>query len=148
MPLEGEALVSVGIRFRSPVLILSSHRLLRICESSINILWNLLQRASFHPDLDFLPAPYHRINRYLGSEFPQILAKANVEYQQANLTVPGLSIPPLNFFLGNRLLPPAIVSSTFDPLPGQEPYSLVFDITGDVAYDRPEKVGYILIYHV
>lgn len=59
---------------------------------------------------------------YLGSEFPQILAKANVEYQQANLTVP------------------ATVSSTFDPPPGQEPYSLVFDLTGDVAYDRPEKV--------
>jgi hypothetical protein len=59
---------------------------------------------------------------YLGSEFPQILAKDNVEYQQANLTVT------------------AIVSSSFDPPPGQEPYSLVFDCTGDVAYDRPEKV--------
>ncbi|KAH9001467.1 NAD-P-binding protein [Lactarius akahatsu] len=44
---------------------------------------------------------------YLGSEFPQILGKPNVEYQQANLTVP------------------AIVSSTFDPPPEQEPYSIV-----------------------
>jgi hypothetical protein len=33
------------------------------------------------------------MNRYLGSEFPQILAKDNVEYQQANLTVTGLFIP-------------------------------------------------------
>ena len=37
------------------------------------------------------------MNRYIGSEFPQILAKGNVEYQQANLTVPGL------FLLSNRL---------------------------------------------
>lgn len=86
------------------------------------------------------------MNRYLGSEFPQILSKDNVEYQQANLTVPGLFIPLKLFFWGNSLffiLPPAIVSSSFDPPPGQEPYSLVFDCTGDVAYDRPEKVGYI-----
>jgi len=59
---------------------------------------------------------------YLGPEFPQLLAKDNVEYKQANLTVP------------------AIVSSAFDPPSGQEPYSLVFDLTGDVAHDRPEKV--------
>jgi len=59
---------------------------------------------------------------YLGPEFPQILSKDNVEYKQANLTVP------------------AIVSSAFDPPAGQEPYSLVFDLTGDVAHDRPEKV--------
>ncbi|KAI0306760.1 NAD-P-binding protein [Multifurca ochricompacta] len=59
---------------------------------------------------------------YLGSEFPQVLAKDNVEYKQANLTVS------------------SIVSSAFDPPAGQEPYSLVFDLTGDVAYDRPEKV--------
>jgi hypothetical protein len=39
------------------------------------------------------------------------------------------------------MLPPAIVSSAFDPPAGQEPYSLVFDLTGDVAHDRPEKVG-------
>jgi len=36
--------------------------------------------------------------------------------------------------------PPAIVSSAFDPPDGQEPYSIVFDLTGDVAHDRPEKV--------
>ncbi|KAI9452322.1 NAD-P-binding protein [Russula earlei] len=46
----------------------------------------------------------------------------NVEYKQANLTVP------------------AIVSSSFDPPFGQEPYSLVFDLTGDVAHDRSEVV--------
>jgi len=59
---------------------------------------------------------------YLGPDFPQILAKDNVEYKQANLAVP------------------AIVSSAFDPPAGQEPYSLVFDLTGDIAQDRPEKV--------
>jgi hypothetical protein len=31
------------------------------------------------------------MHRYLGPEFPRILAKENVEYRQANLTVPGLS---------------------------------------------------------
>jgi len=59
---------------------------------------------------------------YLGPEFPQVLAKGNVEYKQANLTVP------------------LIVSSAFDPPDGEEPYSIVFDLTGDVAHDRPEKV--------
>jgi len=59
---------------------------------------------------------------YLGPEFPQIISKKNVEYKQANLTVP------------------AIVSSAFDPPDGQEPYSIVFDLTGDIAHDRPEKV--------
>ena len=88
------------------------------------------------------------MNRYLGSEFPQILEKDNVEYQQANLTVPGLFITS-NCLFANSLLPPATVSSSFDPPSGQEPYSLVFDFTGDVAYDRPEKVGYVfLISHM
>ncbi|KAI0282177.1 NAD-P-binding protein [Russula aff. rugulosa BPL654] len=59
---------------------------------------------------------------YIGPEFPRILANDNVEYRQANLTVP------------------AIVSSAFDPPAGQDPYSLVFDLTGEVAHDRPEKV--------
>ena len=34
----------------------------------------------------------------------------------------------------------AIVSAAFDPPAGQDPYSLVFDLTGEVAHDRPEKV--------
>ncbi|KAI0273821.1 NAD-P-binding protein [Gloeopeniophorella convolvens] len=59
---------------------------------------------------------------YLGSEFTQVLAKDNVEYKQANLTIP------------------AIVSSAFEPPTGQEPYSLVFDLTGEVAYDRADAV--------
>jgi hypothetical protein len=40
------------------------------------------------------------------------------------------------------MLLPAIVSSAFDPPAGQDPYSLVFDLTGDVAHDRPEKVRF------
>jgi hypothetical protein len=40
------------------------------------------------------------------------------------------------------MLLPAIVSSAFDPPAGQDPYSLVFDLTGEVAHDRPEKVRF------
>jgi hypothetical protein len=36
--------------------------------------------------------------------------------------------------------PLAIVSSAFDPPDGQEPFSLVFGLTGDIAYDRPDMV--------
>jgi hypothetical protein len=81
------------------------------------------------------------MNRYLGPEFPQILLKDNVEYKQANLTVPGWLTRFFPFFLASIILPPAVVSSTFDPPDGQEPYSLVFDLTGDVVHDRPEKVS-------
>jgi hypothetical protein len=82
------------------------------------------------------------MNRYLGPEFPQIISKDNVEYKQANLTVPGWFMPffPFFFFWTCLTLPAAIVSSAFDPPDGQEPYSIVFDLTGDVAHDRPEKV--------
>jgi len=59
---------------------------------------------------------------YIGAEFPQVLAKPNVEYRQANLTVP------------------ATVASCFDPPEGQDPYSYVFDFSGEVQWDRPEKV--------
>jgi hypothetical protein len=41
---------------------------------------------------------------------------------------------------------PAIVSSTFDPPAGQDPYSLVFDLTGEVAHDRPEKVRLLIVF--
>lgn len=87
------------------------------------------------------------MNRYLGPEFPQVLSKDNVEYKQANLTVPGWFTPFLLFFFWTCLMsPPAIVSSAFDPPDGQEPYSIVFDLTGDVAYGRPEKVGSSLVF--
>ncbi|KAI0048212.1 NAD-P-binding protein [Auriscalpium vulgare] len=59
---------------------------------------------------------------YIGLEFPKILAKDNVEYKQANLTVA------------------ATVTAVFDPPEGQAPYTFVFDLSGDVAYDRPEQV--------
>jgi hypothetical protein len=39
----------------------------------------------------------------------------------------------------------AIVSSAFDPPAGQDPYSLVFDLTGDIAHDRPEKVRFSIV---
>jgi hypothetical protein len=88
------------------------------------------------------------MHRYLGSEFPRILAKENVEYRQANLTVPGLSTSFLlpSFSLTSPMLLPAIVSSAFDPPAGQDPYSLVFDLTGEVAHDRPEKVRLSIVF--
>ncbi|KAH9951280.1 hypothetical protein B0H21DRAFT_684947 [Amylocystis lapponica] len=59
---------------------------------------------------------------YIGAEFPKVLAKPNVEYRQANLTVP------------------ATVASCFDPPEGQDPYTYVFDFSGEIQWDRPEKV--------
>jgi len=59
---------------------------------------------------------------YLGAEFPKVLEKPNVEYRQANLTVP------------------ATVASCFEPSEGQEPFSYVFDLTGEVQWDRSEEV--------
>ncbi|KAJ3556532.1 hypothetical protein NM688_g1975 [Phlebia brevispora] len=59
---------------------------------------------------------------YLGAEFPKILQNTNVEYRQANLTIP------------------SAVSSCFDPSEGQEPYSYVFDLTGEILWSRPEQV--------
>jgi hypothetical protein len=85
------------------------------------------------------------MHRYLGPEFPRVLAKDNVEYRQANLTVPSLctSFSPLPSI---PMLLPAIVSSAFDPPAGQDPYSLVFDLTGEVAHDRPEKVRFLTVF--
>ena len=34
----------------------------------------------------------------------------------------------------------AIVESTFDPPEGQAPYSYVFDLSGEIRWDRPEQV--------
>ncbi|KAL4250390.1 hypothetical protein ABKN59_003342 [Abortiporus biennis] len=59
---------------------------------------------------------------YIGAEFPQVLQKPNVEYRQANLTIP------------------ATVKTCFDPPEGQEPYTYVFDFTGEIQWDRPEKI--------
>ncbi|KZT26497.1 hypothetical protein NEOLEDRAFT_1177498 [Neolentinus lepideus HHB14362 ss-1] len=59
---------------------------------------------------------------YLGAEFPKVLEKPEVEYRQANLTVP------------------SIVEGCFNPLEGQEPFSYVFDLTGEARNDRPEEV--------
>jgi len=43
------------------------------------------------------------MNRYLGPDFPQILSKDNVEYKQANLTVPGsLTSFPFYFILFDK----------------------------------------------
>ncbi|KAH8108153.1 hypothetical protein BXZ70DRAFT_997648 [Cristinia sonorae] len=59
---------------------------------------------------------------YLGAEFPKVLEKPNVEYRQANLTVP------------------ATVASCFEPSEGQGPFDYVFDLTGEVQWDRPEEI--------
>jgi len=59
---------------------------------------------------------------YLGAEFPKVVAKPNVEYLQANLTVA------------------ATVSSVFDPPEGLAPFSYVFDLTGELRWDRPAEV--------
>jgi hypothetical protein len=57
---------------------------------------------------------------YLGAEFPQVLTKPQVDYKQANLTVP------------------SIVQSIFDSPEGQ--YDYVFDLTGEIRYDRTEMI--------
>ncbi|KAF8350872.1 NAD-P-binding protein [Amanita rubescens] len=59
---------------------------------------------------------------YIGSEFPKILKKSQVEYRQANLTVP------------------AVVSAAFEPLKDHPPFDYVFDFTGEVIHDRAEPI--------
>ncbi|ESK85966.1 nad dependent epimerase dehydratase family protein [Moniliophthora roreri MCA 2997] len=59
---------------------------------------------------------------YLGAEFSKLLEKPEIEYKQANLTVP------------------AIVHSMFDPPEGQPPYDYVFDLTGEVRPDRTDMI--------
>jgi len=59
---------------------------------------------------------------YLGAEFKEIVKNPIIEYKQANLTVA------------------SIVTTSFDPPVGQEPYSYVFDLTGEIRWDRPEQV--------
>ncbi|KAF7359382.1 NAD dependent epimerase dehydratase family protein [Mycena sanguinolenta] len=59
---------------------------------------------------------------YIGAEFPKLLKKPQLQYRQANLTVP------------------ATIASCFDPPEGQSPYDYVFDFTGEVAFDRTEMI--------
>ncbi|KAG8217295.1 hypothetical protein J3R82DRAFT_5390 [Butyriboletus roseoflavus] len=67
---------------------------------------------------------------YLGAEFPNVLSQPDVEYRQANLTVP------------------IAVASSFDPPPGRAPYSYVFDLTGEVNHDRGEVIAIKLTFTV
>ncbi|KAB5594850.1 NAD-dependent epimerase/dehydratase family protein [Ceratobasidium theobromae] len=59
---------------------------------------------------------------YLGSGVRRALENPIVQYQQANLKLP------------------AVVSKMFDPPEGQEPYSYVFDCTGELSYMREDPV--------
>ncbi|KAF7338641.1 NAD dependent epimerase dehydratase family protein [Mycena venus] len=59
---------------------------------------------------------------YIGAEFPKLLKKPQLQYRQANLTVP------------------ATIASCFDPPEGQSAYDYVFDFTGEVAFDRTEMI--------
>ncbi|KAG2115193.1 uncharacterized protein F5147DRAFT_676559 [Suillus discolor] len=67
---------------------------------------------------------------YLGAEFPKVLAQPDVEYRQANLTIP------------------SVVASAFDPPPGKAPYSYVFDLTGEISHDRSEVIAIKLTFNV
>jgi hypothetical protein len=78
---------------------------------------------------------------YLGAEFKEVVKNPIIEYKQANLTVACTPFQPA-FSQRNSRFPPklAIVESTFDPPEGQEPYSYVFDLSGEIRWDRPEQV--------
>ncbi|KAI6129162.1 hypothetical protein EV401DRAFT_2224860 [Pisolithus croceorrhizus] len=67
---------------------------------------------------------------YLGPEFPKVLARPEVEYRQANLTVP------------------TAVASAFDPPTGRAPYTYVFDLTGEVNHDRGEVIAIKMTFTV
>jgi hypothetical protein len=64
----------------------------------------------------------HPPTTYIGSEFPKILEKPQVQYRQANLTNP------------------AVISDVFEPQEGNAPFDYVFDFTGEVNFDRPEQI--------
>ncbi|CAE6401513.1 unnamed protein product [Rhizoctonia solani] len=59
---------------------------------------------------------------YIGSAARRALENPVVQYQQANLKIP------------------TVVSKVFDPPEGQEPYSYVFDCTGELSYMREDPV--------
>ncbi|KAG5650371.1 hypothetical protein H0H81_012458 [Sphagnurus paluster] len=89
--------------------------------SSTNSPFTPQQRIHF-PNLLRIPSLTRLISSYIGAEFPKILARPEVEYKQANLTVA------------------AAVASSFDPPEGQDPYDYVFDFTGEVRHDRTEII--------
>jgi len=59
---------------------------------------------------------------YLGAEFPKVLQQLDVEYKQANLTIP------------------SAVSSAFDPPKDKAAYSYVFDFSGELRHDRADMI--------
>jgi len=59
---------------------------------------------------------------YIGPKFPKLLENPIVEYRQANLTVE------------------SAVNKTFDPPEGVEPFSYVFDLTGQIQVSRAAEV--------
>ncbi|KIK24983.1 hypothetical protein PISMIDRAFT_23032 [Pisolithus microcarpus 441] len=67
---------------------------------------------------------------YLGPEFPKVLARPEVEYRQANLTVP------------------SAVASAFDSPTGKAPYAYVFDLSGEVNHDRGEVIAIKMTFTV
>lgn len=99
VPLDGEPLVSVSPPLHHAYQRPSIRRIdLRsppsICASSTNSRCTLLLRKCACPSLPVKPSPAQlallcRRCSYLGAEFPKVLEKPNVEYKQANLTIPG-----------------------------------------------------------
>jgi nucleoside-diphosphate-sugar epimerase len=59
---------------------------------------------------------------YIGAEFPKVVEQPNVEYRQANLSIA------------------TTVASMFDPPEGEAPYSYVFDLSGEIRWDRSREV--------
>lgn len=57
-----------------------------------------------------------------------------------NLTVAGM-YPFISRCTAQLTRFAATVSSAFDPPEGQAPYSYVFDLTGEIRWDRPEEVS-------
>ncbi|KAJ2931429.1 hypothetical protein H1R20_g5726, partial [Candolleomyces eurysporus] len=72
----------------------------------------------------------HPATTYLGSEFPKILEKPQVEYKQANLTVE------------------AAITSAFEPPEGHAAFEYVYDFTGEVRADRTEVIQYTTTFGV
>jgi len=106
-----------------------------------------LQRA--YISSAFRPSNFnHRFIRYLGAEFPKILAHPDVEYRQANLTVPCMSSLCVLIGIDIHDLSEAAVASAFDPPPGKASYSYVFDLTGEVNHDRSEVVRHFYLQNM
>lgn len=78
---------------------------------------------------------------YLGAEFKEVIENPIIEYKQANLTVKcAWSSTPFYRHNSRFYQRSAIVTTAFDPPEGQEPYSYVFDLSGEIRWDRPEQV--------